>query len=444
MRSNSLFKNGIASIIQKGLRVIDQFFLIPFFIFSWGAEYYGEYLTLTIIPSILLLSDFGFGTAAGNSMVKKYASGDLKGAAEVSKNGLLIITMTVFFGFLLTFLLLLTFDYFDLLSKTLIEKEDVIVALLLLMLSRLFNFFQQFFDAYYRCVREASKSMNLISLYTVSNLLGTALVLILNGRIVEVALFNFVISIVFNPIFAFLALRKVSLPKVSGFNKYLILGLAKNGFGFLLSPLWQSLYFQGTTLIVRILLGPLAVTVFNTARSLSRIGVQGYSIFISAIYPDFQFELSRGNVKQARNLFYLLLIINLSLGLVIFSFLFLFGIDIYQVWTKGEIELPTMVWNTFLLSMFMSSVWWSFIFIFQAANKPFAFTLPCILSSIISIIASYILTIRYGILGSAMGYVVLDFLLIFIMVPSGVSFLKLNLNNFRSFFKFNVLSRLSK
>ena len=90
-----LLNNGLASIFQKGVRVLEQLFLVPFFISAWGAAYYGEWLTLTIIPSIIGFSGLGFGTAAANSFVLNYASGDKKRAANTSVTGMYIITVMI-------------------------------------------------------------------------------------------------------------------------------------------------------------------------------------------------------------------------------------------------------------------------------------------------------------------------------------------------------------
>ena len=68
-----LIYNGLASALQKVVKVSEQLLLVPFFITAWGAVYYGEWLTLTIIPTIIGFSDLGFGTAAANSFVLRYA-----------------------------------------------------------------------------------------------------------------------------------------------------------------------------------------------------------------------------------------------------------------------------------------------------------------------------------------------------------------------------------
>ena len=75
-----LLANGLASFLQKSVIVLDKLFLIPFFIQFWGVEYYGEWLTLTIIPSFLKFSQLGFGNAAANMFVLRYAGGDKQGA----------------------------------------------------------------------------------------------------------------------------------------------------------------------------------------------------------------------------------------------------------------------------------------------------------------------------------------------------------------------------
>ena len=48
----NIFFNGIANLLSKTVRIAEQLVLVPFFLSSWGAGYYGEWLTLSIFPSI--------------------------------------------------------------------------------------------------------------------------------------------------------------------------------------------------------------------------------------------------------------------------------------------------------------------------------------------------------------------------------------------------------
>ena len=58
------------------------------------------------------------------------------------------------------------------------------------------------------------------------------------------------------------------------------------GFGYFITPLWQAIYFQGTTLVIRVILGPESVTIFNTVRSLTRSVNQLYTMINVSVFPE--------------------------------------------------------------------------------------------------------------------------------------------------------------
>ena len=89
-----IISNGLANVVQKIVRIADQLLLVPFFLTHWGAAMYGEWLTLTIIPSVLAFSDLGFGSAVSNSFVLAYAAGDKQKAADLRKSGFWIISFS--------------------------------------------------------------------------------------------------------------------------------------------------------------------------------------------------------------------------------------------------------------------------------------------------------------------------------------------------------------
>lgn len=82
--TKGVLSNATAMLVQKIVRILDQLLLVPFFLTAWGAAYYGEWLTLSIIPSVLAFSDLGFGSAVCNSFVLSYARGDKQTAANLN------------------------------------------------------------------------------------------------------------------------------------------------------------------------------------------------------------------------------------------------------------------------------------------------------------------------------------------------------------------------
>ena len=200
---------------------------------------------------------------------------------------------------------------------------------------------------------------------------------------------------------------------------------------YFLSPLWQSLYFQGLTFVVRIILGPSAVAIFNTVRTVARTANQGFNLVISAVFPDFQFELSAGNLTKARKIFVFMLTFNFVIAIISILVLFLFGLDVYEIWINNAMNPDPLMWNIFLIGIGFNSFWWSFMFVFQAANEPYEYTIACIVCSFIVVISSYFLCQYIGLIGAAVGCTLLDILLAIYMVPKGVKYLNLNYYTFQ-------------
>ena len=442
----SLFKNGVASLINKGIKVAEQLLLVPFFISAWGPAFYGEWLTLTIIPSIIGFSDLGFGTAASNSFILKYAAGEKQEAANISKSGFFSIHIIVITTLAITFLIIQIVNHFDYFERLIIPKHDAILALFYLMSSKVLGFYLPINEAYFRAARKASLGMNLNGLYSGLNLVVGLLILIFKGGVVIFAFSYLVISIIFTFIFSFLARRM--LPITKDFKGVVLKSDIKSifykGFGFLLSPIWQAIFFQGTTFVVRIVLGPVAVATFNTIRTLSRSANQINSIVISSILPELQFEIGAGNLIKSRKLFrfgLLLITIIASIGII---FLYFGGPWFYELWTRKEFNPPSMILNILIIGILFNAIWWMSSDVLIASNNPYNFTIAGVIAAILAVVISYFLSLSMGLTGAAIGSLFLDLGLFFYVLPLSCKLLKQPLNSlFRDLFNdFNNFRRV--
>ena len=414
-----LIHNGLASTLQKAVKVLDQLLLVPFFITAWGAAYYGEWLTLTIIPTILGFSDLGFGTAAANAFVLRYASDDKQGASNIAKSGFLTITVMIIASLLFSVILIFTLSYFNLFDKSLIDKQQAILAISFLMAARILSFYQQLYEAYFRAARKAALSINLQSFYSGLVLAISMLVLLMGGGIVLFAFTNLIITIGFNIFYALVA--KKTLPIRKEFRgqviKSDIKSLVNKGLGYLMSPVWQAIYFQGTTFVVRIVLGPEAVAIFNTVRTVTRAINQAYTIIISSIIPELQFEIGAGNMQKARKIFRVALSLVVTIALIGIVLLYFGGPWFYEVWTRKVLTPPPMMWNIFIIGIFFNAIWWTSSFIYQVMNKPYDFAISGVISASLSVICSYFLAIHFGLTGAAIGSLLMDIVMFFYILP---------------------------
>ena len=423
----SIIKNGIASIFQKGIKVAEQLLLIPFFIHFWGAEYYGEWITLTIVPSFLALSEFGFGTATANSFLIQYAAGEKEEAANISKTGVVILTYLILGAILVSSSIILILNYFDVFEHSVLPANEAITAIIILLIAKIIGFYQQIFEAYYRAARRASLSINFQTIIAIANIIGGVIVLVSGGRIIAFALVALLVSFIMYPLYIIVAIRTLKLNKEckGKYDSSLVKGLVFIGFGHFLSPIWQAIYYQGSTFVVRILLGPVAVTIFNTVRTLIRSSSQAFAMVITATYPDFQFELNASNQKKAVRIFLHALGLNILIAIAFSLFIALFGNSIYNLWTGKQLYVETSVWLVFTMSIIFYALWFTFSFIFEALNKPYTYTLASLICAIISIMISWGLAQKFNLLGAAIANLCFDVMMCIYLLPKGAKFFKM-------------------
>lgn len=257
----NIILNGIASIGSKGVRVVEQLLLVPFFLSAWGAAYYGEWLTLSIIPSMLAFSDLGIGTAASTSFVLAYLSGDKKKSSDIFRTGFVLVSLSVLLGVLLCFSALLLAYHCGVLVKSLIPTYDVISSVLFLMTSQLIRFYFHLYEGFYRATLHNATSINMVTMESVLKIIASLIILYCGLGVVALSLSYLVVSIVFNLSYAIYARVIIGgLPK-GEYDVKEARQVVIKGVGFLLSPVWQSIYFQGSTFVVRIVVGPEAVAI---------------------------------------------------------------------------------------------------------------------------------------------------------------------------------------
>lgn len=426
----NIILNGLGQLGNRLVRIAEQLLLVPFFLSVWGAAYYGEWLTISMIPSVLAFSDLGFGTAVSNSFVLAYSGEEKKRAADFYITGLVIITFTVLLGVLLSIIVISGAWKMDVLEKSVIDPSAIMISLALLMASRLTSFYMQLFEGFFRAKHKAATAFNL---YTIEGFLriGVGIITLLVGcDIVGFAFGQCAVAIVFNIFFAFGAIKLVhDLPRGS-FNKEIAIMTLKKGFGFMLTPIWQSIYMQGSTFVVRIVLGPIAVAIFNTVRTVCKSINALFSVVNGAIFPEVQIAYGKGDLKMARRIYVIAMQAVFIISIIGLAFLLFFGQDLYSWWTKNELQVENSIWYIFMLGIPLNALWWTAGTVFRAINKPTRFSIYGFIASTVSALLSWALAYPLGLMGAAIGFVAMDLIMLLLTIPLsnreiGVSFLDL-------------------
>lgn len=425
-----VLNNGIATIVQKIVRILDQLLLVPFFLTAWGAAYYGEWLTLTIIPSVLAFSDLGFGSAVSNSFVLAYAGGRKQEAANLSKAGFRIITGSVILGAVITAVVMMLGKQFHLFEKSLIPVYDAMLALVLMMIAKLISFYSQLIESYFRSTRKAAMGSLLASGSSVINILAGFGVLCAGGGVVGYAASQFIVSVIFTIIYYKIGRRLVDLNGYQGkVQKSDVKMIVSKGMGYLMTPIWQSVYFQGGTFVVRLTLGPECVAVFNTVRTVCRSVNQLFGIINGSIFPDLQYEYGRGNMIIVQRLFRIAVVVSMIVGVLGTIFLVFFGLNIYNWWTRSILVVPMNVWITFMIGILLNAVWWTSVVTYRMTNQPYHFAVMSTLSAFLSVASSYLLALYYGLWGAVLGTVLFDAIMMCYVLPDSCKLLGMRVSD---------------
>ena len=416
--AKGIIGNGLAQITLKVIRVMEQLLLIPFFLTAWGAAYYGEWVTLSIIPTVLTFTNFGFGSAVSNSFVLAYTGGDKQKATDINKNGILVVGGSIVIGAILTAAILWGSSYFLFFENSFIPIHEAILSIALLMTGRLISFYHLLIEGYYRGARKAVLSGFLYAGCSAINLVVGLGVLYWEGGIVEYAFSQFLVTVLFTIVYFVVGRRLIDLKGYRG--RYIlsdIKQIASKGMGYMMDPVWQCIYFQGSTLVVRLTLGPEAVAAFNTIRTACRSVSQIFNVVNGSIFPELQYEYGQGNMNTVHRLFRLSVLSSIFVGIIGTILLSIFGLDIYNWWTQSQLSVSSEVWNTFVASILFNAVWWTAMVAYPVTNKPYHFAVASIAAACLSVIVSYILSIYLGLWGASLGAMFFELVMMLYVLP---------------------------
>lgn len=413
----TIILNGLGQMGNRLVRIAEQLLLVPFFLAVWGAAYYGEWLTISIIPSVLAFSDLGFGTAVSNSFVIAYSADEKKKAADYYITGLIIITLTVLLGVLLSIIAIYGAWKMDILEKSVISPAEIMISLAFLMASRLTSFYMQLFEGFFRAKHKAAMAFNLYTVEGILRIVVGIITLLIGCNIVGFAFGQCAVAILFNLFFAISAVRIIrDLPRGT-FNREIAIITVKKGLGFMLTPVWQSIYMQGSTFVVRIVLGPTAVAVFNTIRTVCKSINAAFSVVNGAIFPEVQIAYGKGDMMLAKRIYIIAMQSVFCISMLGLVFLLVFGQDLYSWWTKNTLEVNKMIWYVFMLGIPLNALWWTAGTVFRAINKPTRFSIYGFIAATLSALISWGLAYPLGLMGAAIGFVAMDLIMLLLTIP---------------------------
>ncbi|MEO8404390.1 MAG: lipopolysaccharide biosynthesis protein, partial [Chitinophagaceae bacterium] len=410
----ALFKNFLASGWGKISTVLFRLIQIPILLSFLGIENYGRWLVLYTLPSWLSLANLGFGSVAGNDISIAIGKRDFNAARATYSSTFRVVTYIFFAGVILIIPVAYFIPWEKLLKLPVTHHAEIMRVLIWFALSTLLSFFDEIFQARFRAARKAHVYILLYSFRPWLELLAMIVVLQFTTRLDHLALAVLCSTIIFVIATQWLSYR--AMPELSYNSSHVQKGQLRNlfrkGLAFQAFPLGNALIFQGNILVVQLLLGPVAVAIFGSVRTLVRSINQMLELINQVMWPELSILFGTGDLQKAARLHRIGVVLSIGIALIFVLVLGLFGQKLFSVWTGGAFVLSRTLLFLFLLPIPFNSLWFTSSVIHMASNRHEGLAVRYLIAMCLAVIGCGILAWLFGIEGAAVSTVIADLILI--------------------------------
>jgi O-antigen/teichoic acid export membrane protein len=397
-----------------------QLINVPIMLRSWGAHLFGEWLLLSTIPAYLLLTDLGFGGIAGSDMTMRVHAGDEKGAIETFQSAavlVLLISLVICVLLIPAFFLLPIHRLLHLSSMSPIEAR---ITLLFLSLNCIVILQWGVIGAAYRCAGRYALWALTVSVLRILEGICFLILLVWHAGPVELSMLTLAISIVGTSWLLILKRRLIAwLPfGVRHARWQRVRKLWGPAIALMAFPIGDTISLQGMTMIVGIVLGPLAVAVFNPMRTLSRPVVQLANAIRNSVWQELSAAYGQHNWILARKLHRSACQVSLWLALPCSIALTVCGPRIFTFWTHGRLVMDVPTFDFLMAVVLLNSFWNASSAVPLAANKHQGLAMVYLAFNGASLLLAYPLIKHFGIRGAGSALLLCEICMCIYVVPA--------------------------
>jgi O-antigen/teichoic acid export membrane protein len=442
--SRDRFLRGLgATSIGPLVTILAQLVSVPVFLRSWGPKLYGEWLILSAIPTYLAFSDVGFGNVAANDMTMRVASGDRDGALVTFQSTWVFISMTSLLVVVCFMAGAWTMPLTRWLNLSTTSLGDARLILTMLCVYALLCLQADLTTSGFRCEGNYALGMLIKNMLRLVETLAVTVVVAVHTEPIQAAAAYLIIRAIGTPTMAWLMMRK------SGWLHYGLRyatfdrtkSLAMPAIAYMAFPIGSALSLQGMVLVIAAVMGPLAVAIFSTMRTLTRFGFQLMEAFKNSVWPELSLAYGVQNWALARRLHRVACQAALWSSLGSALFLFFAGSRIIALWTHGRIVMDVTAFHWLLLVVVANSFWYTSSVVTVASNTHERVAAVYLAGTAASLLIARLLLPSFGISGAAMALLAIDIIVGWYVISSSLAALSESAFDFySSMFRFPELS----
>jgi O-antigen/teichoic acid export membrane protein len=412
----------ISNWISKMATTIVQLVQVPVFLHFWSVPLYGEWMIVTAIPSYLNVSNFGFGNVAGNEMTMMTARGDRDGALRVFQSCWWLITLICSACIVLLGLVLYFTPAARLLKLHAIDATDTKWIIFYLGCSVLLGQLEALLQSAYRCVGRYPYGSFVKSIFSLTAFGMMLIPVCLGGGARVTALVFASVNAVLTLVLCVMVRRDIPWIRY-GWNYASvseIRRLAAPAFAFMAFPIGNALNLQGTLMAVGYALGPTAVVIFGTARTVSRVALQLVQMVNNTFWPEMSSAFGTNDIGLTRTLHRRSCQLGLIIAIVIVAAMTTFGPWFLTHWTGGHVPPSRGLLSILLLVVVAYSLWSTSSTLLAAVNKHQKLAVWYLFGTSITVVLTYFLARSFGLFWAAASLLVSEMIMNMYVLPASL------------------------
>jgi O-antigen/teichoic acid export membrane protein len=402
---------GVAGIgYGKLVLAFVQLVLIPVLALHWGLALYGQWIMISTIPSFLMMSDFGFGTAASTRVMAELARGEEDAALQTFQSAwALILALTAATAILIVIASAAVPEHLLAIEGGM-STGDVRLVLALMGLYGLLCLQQTLFVGIARAAGRQGEAYFVLGTVTLVEGLLVAGLVVLGASPAPVAACYLAVRCA-GMGFQVLTTRRWAGWLRLGFgsaHRERVRELMSPAIAIMVLPISQAIYLQGAAIVIGIAGSSAMVPIYTALRTLSRVGVQVMASLSIPAMPGFAAAKAVGDEAAARLIALRLGMTVFAVGLVAAAVLALAGEWILQVWTRGAISAPALMIDLFAVAIFLHIVWAPLSDLLVAQNRHHLYSYAYLVLAGVSGVLTWVLVRAFGVTGAAAANLALE------------------------------------
>ena len=371
----------------------EQILLVPLFLSTWSAAEYGNWLSFSALVWFLTLFDLGMNTGAATRLTQLYAQGAMDRYRAEQHSAMAFYLIAAGAGTIGWTAALFTFPSWRLFGFELALTPVTRWTLWLLGLQMLWILPQGFLLAVYRTIGDMATSQWLFNGRQILSVALVALALFFGAHMVAVAGIELA-AIALAAGFTWWQIRRwcpVGVPGVSQASFSGFKSLLRPSFSFWILN-WTQILGQGLPIIlVRALVGEVAVATFAVSRTLITVLRQGMVLVHNALWPELTTIEARGEWERLRKLHRAVVIGSTAFSAAAVGILWFIGDALIRLWTRGHLPTDPVLLRLWLIHFALQTPWTASALFPQAANRVGGFARASAISTLIAVLLSAIL-----------------------------------------------------